>query len=57
MLNDVDIDNGPLMVIPESHKRPVLSHFNDGVFCGAIDPADSDFDMSKAVTLTGKADL
>ena len=55
MLNDVDIDNGPLMVIPESHKGPVLSHFNDGVFCGAIDPDDSDFDMSKAVTLTGKA--
>ena len=55
MLNDVDIDNGPLMVIPESHKGPVLSHFNNGVFCGAIDPDDSDFDMSKAVTLTGKA--
>ena len=55
MLNDVNIDNGPLMVIPESHKGPVLSHFNNGVFCGAIDPDDSDFDMSKAVTLTGKA--
>ena len=55
MLNDVDIDNGPLMVIPKSHKGPVLSHSNNGVFCGAIDPDDSDFDMSKAVTLTGKA--
>ena len=55
MLNDVDIDNGPLMVIPESHKGPVLSHFNNGVFCGAIDPDDSDFNMGKAVTLTGKA--
>ena len=55
MLNDVDMDNGPLMVIPESHKGPVLSHFNGGVFCGAIDPDDSDFDMNKAVTLTGKA--
>ncbi len=55
MLNDVDIDNGPLMVIPKSHKGPVLSHFNNGIFCGAIDPDDSDFDMSKAVTLTGKA--
>ena len=55
MLNDVDMDNGPLMVIPESHKGPVLSHFNDGVFCGAIDPDDTDFDMKKAVTLTGKA--
>ena len=55
MLNDVDIDNGPLMVIPESHKGPVLSHNNGGVFCGAIDPNDKNFDISKAVTLTGKA--
>lgn len=55
MLNDVDIDNGPLMVIPESHKGPVLSHNNEGVFCGAINPDDKDFDLSKAVTLTGKA--
>ncbi|MDC3410171.1 phytanoyl-CoA dioxygenase family protein, partial [Alphaproteobacteria bacterium] len=40
MLNDVEIDNGPLMVIPESHKGPVLSHNNGGVFCGAINPDD-----------------
>ena len=55
MLNDVDLDNGPLMVIPESHKGPLLSHHNEGVFCGAIDPSDKDFDMNKAITLTGKA--
>ena len=55
MLNDVDIDNGPLMVIPESHKGPVLSHNNNGVFCGAINPDDKFFDIDKAVTLTGKA--
>jgi ectoine hydroxylase-related dioxygenase (phytanoyl-CoA dioxygenase family) len=45
MLNDVAIDNGPLMVIPESHKGPVLSHNNNGVFCGAINPDDKDFDI------------
>ena len=55
VVNDVEIDNGPLMVIPESHKGPVLSHNNGGVFCGAINPDDKDFDLSKAVTLTGKA--
>ena len=55
MLNDVDIDNGPLMVIPESHKGPVLSHNNNDVFCGAINPDDKFFDIDKAVTLTGKA--
>lgn len=56
MLEDVTFENGPLMVIPGSHRGPVLSHHNkDGVFCGAIDPDDPEFDFSKAVTLTGKA--
>ena len=56
MLEDVDEANGPLQVIPGSHKGPVLSHQNkDNVFCGAIDPEDPDFDFAKAVTLTGKA--
>jgi ectoine hydroxylase-related dioxygenase (phytanoyl-CoA dioxygenase family) len=56
MLEDVDLANGPLQVIPGSHKGPVLSHNNkDGVFCGAVDPDDPDFHQEKAVTLTGKA--
>ncbi len=56
MLNDVELHNGPLMVIPKSHKGPVLSHENeDGLFCGAINPDDPNFDFDKAVTLTGKA--
>lgn len=55
LLEDMDAENGPLMVIPGSHRGPVLSHHHDGVFCGAIDPADPDFERSKAVTLTGKA--
>ena len=55
MLEDVTEDNGPLLVIPGSHKGPVLSHHNDGVFCGAIDPEDPLFEPEKAVTLTGKA--
>lgn len=56
MLEDVDESNGPLKVIPGSHKGPVLAHTNaDGVFCGAVDPSDPDFHLDKAVTLTGKA--
>ena len=55
MLEDVDEANGPLMVIPGTHRGPVLSHHANGVFAGAIDPDDPLFEPAKAVTLTGKA--
>jgi len=55
MLNDVDADNGPLLVIPGSHRGPVYDHHADGVFCGAIDVSGSGLDLSKAVALTGPA--
>ena len=55
MLEDVTPDNGPLMVIPKSHKGPLLSHKANGLFCGAIDADDPLFEQEKAVTLTGKA--
>ena len=56
MLDDVDLENGPLQVVPGSHKGPVYNHHNtDGVFCGAVDPDDPEVDLSKAVTLTGRA--
>lgn len=55
MLEDVTQDNGPLMVIPGSHRGPVLSHHANGVFAGAIDPDDPLFEKDRIVTLTGKA--
>jgi ectoine hydroxylase-related dioxygenase (phytanoyl-CoA dioxygenase family) len=55
LLEDVDESNGPLMLIPGSHRGPVLSHMMNGAFCGAVDPADPDFHIERAVTLTGKA--
>jgi ectoine hydroxylase-related dioxygenase (phytanoyl-CoA dioxygenase family) len=55
MLEDVTEANGPLQVVPGTHKGPILSHHNDGVFCGAVDPADPLFDKSRIVTLTGRA--
>ena len=55
MLEDVTPDNGPLMVIPESHKGPILSHKQNNVFCGAIDADDPSFTPEQAVSLTGKA--
>jgi ectoine hydroxylase-related dioxygenase (phytanoyl-CoA dioxygenase family) len=55
MLEDVDAANGPLMVIPETHKGPILDHSMNGVFAGAINPDDPLFERDKIVTLTGKA--
>ena len=55
MLSDVDENNGPMQVIPGSHKGPVLNHHADGYFCGAIDPTQCDVDFGNAVPLTGPA--
>lgn len=55
MIDDVDETNGPLMVVPGSHRGPILDHHADGYFCGAIDPARGEVDFGKAVTLTGPA--
>ena len=53
--DDMAMENGPLMIIPGSHKGPTFDHHADGVFCGAMDPANRDVDYSKAIALTGKA--
>lgn len=53
MIDDMDEHNGPLMVIPGSHKGPILDHHQGGFFCGAVAPAA--IDMSQAVKLTGPA--
>jgi phytanoyl-CoA hydroxylase len=55
MFDDMAMKNGPLMIIPGSHKGPTFDHHANGVFCGAMDPANRDVDYRKAIALTGKA--
>jgi ectoine hydroxylase-related dioxygenase (phytanoyl-CoA dioxygenase family) len=55
MIDDVDDRNGPLLVVPGSHKGPIFDHHADGVFCGAMDPARGEVDYRTAVPLTGPA--
>lgn len=55
MMDDGDLENGPLLCIPGGHKGTVHDHHSDGAFCGAIDPIRSGIDCSKAVPCTGKA--
>ncbi len=55
MLDDVLPENGPMLVLPGSHKGPTFSHHAQGRFCGALDPAFSPLDFKSAVAATGKA--
>ena len=56
MIDDFTTENGPMMVIPGSHRGPVFDHHGpDGRFCGAMDPNDPSIDYAKAVPCLGKA--
>ena len=56
MLDDVDMENGPMMVVPGSHKGPIWDHHGpNGRFCGAMDPARCPLDLSGALPCLGKA--
>lgn len=56
MLDDAFLENGPLLVVPGSHKGPTWDHHDaQGYFCGAMDPTRKDVDFDSAVPLTGKA--
>jgi ectoine hydroxylase-related dioxygenase (phytanoyl-CoA dioxygenase family) len=61
MLDDVDMENGPMLVVPGSHKGPIFDHYSpDGRFCGAMDPArikqkGGDIDLSRALPCLGRA--
>jgi ectoine hydroxylase-related dioxygenase (phytanoyl-CoA dioxygenase family) len=56
MIDDVDMENGPMMVVPGSHKGPIHDHHGpNGRFCGAMDPQTCDIDLSRAQPCLGKA--
>ncbi|MGI9413905.1 MAG: phytanoyl-CoA dioxygenase family protein [Hyphomicrobiales bacterium] len=55
LLEDCFEENGPLMVIPGSHKGPVYNHHSNGTFVGACNPHDLGNQIDHAVALTGPA--
>ena len=55
MLDDMTEENGPLLIMPGSHKGPTYDHHSNGFFAGAIDPDTCPLDFSKAARVTGKA--
>jgi ectoine hydroxylase-related dioxygenase (phytanoyl-CoA dioxygenase family) len=42
MFDDMEMANGPLMIVPGSHRGPIHDHHADGIFCGAMDPTNHD---------------
>ena len=55
LLDDMDADNGPVLMVPGSHKGPVFDHHSDGAFCGAIDVKNEGVDVSSAREVHAKA--
>ena len=55
MMDDMDLANGPLLIVPGSHKGTVFDHHAEGAFCGAMNPENRDCDYASAVPLTGRA--
>ena len=48
-LDDHTLENGCMLMVPGSHKGPVLDHHQDGYFIGAISPSRGETDLSTAV--------
>jgi len=55
MVDEVTAENGPLQVVPGSHRGEIYDLWHDGVFTGAVDDAVTAYCLENAVTCTGKA--
>ena len=55
LLDDMTPDNGPMLMIPGSHRGPTHDHHQDGHFCGAMNLASADVDLSQAEMIRGRA--
>ena len=54
-LDDVTLENGPLEVVPGSHRGPLYSHWHGGRFTGAVAEEVTTEVAPKAVPCSGKA--
>jgi len=55
MLEDCTMENGPMLVLPGSHRTGVHDHNAEGRFVGAIDPERTKLDYATRVACVGKA--
>ena len=54
-LDDVTLENGPLEVVPGTHKGSIYSHWHGGRFTGAVADSVKDEHIGNLVKCTGKA--
>src|SRR6516162_2980802 len=56
LLDDCDLSNGPMLVVPGTHAREVFDHHgDDGCFAGLIDPDLIKDEIARAVPCMGRA--
>ena len=55
LLDDMTVQNGPIKFLSGSHRGPVYSHHSQGAFCGAINIAEQDLDVSSAEEVYAEA--
>jgi len=54
-IDDVTLENGPLEVVPGSHKGPLYTHWHGGRFTGSVADSVMDEHGDKVVPCVGKA--
>lgn len=54
-IDDVTLENGPLEVVPGSHKGPLYTHWHGGRFTGAVADSVMDEHGDKVAPFVGKA--
>ena len=54
-IDDVTLENGPLEVVPGTHKGPLYSHWHNGIFTGSVSDEILAQHEDKIIRCTGKA--
>ncbi len=54
-LDDVTLENGPLNVVPGTHRSPLFDHWHEGVYTGTVSKQVEDAHVDRAIPVTGPA--
>ncbi len=54
-IDDVTLENGPLNVVPGTHRAELWDHWHDGVYTGAVSPEVEATHVANAVPVHGPA--